>query len=103
MLTEAGVDLWLDTLITGTYKEVRKITAVKAGNFSGKIRINGKCFVDASGCSILSILSEAKVFSEVNHITRWMLEMVECVFLINKNVEKLKLYCGDACFQQSKR
>ena len=75
MLAEAGVDLWLDTLITDARKEENRIVAVDAVNLSGKIRICGKCFVDASGCSILPQLAGMKVISEINHVTPWMMEM----------------------------
>ena len=75
MLAEAGVDLWLDTLITDAHKDGNRISAIEVVNLSGKIRISGKCFVDASGSSIAAKLAGAKVVSEVNHITPWILEM----------------------------
>ena len=75
MLAEAGVDLWLDTVITDAYKDGSRITAVEVANLSGKIRISGKCFVDATGCALAAKLAGAKVISEVNHITPWILEM----------------------------
>ncbi|MBO4633709.1 MAG: FAD-dependent oxidoreductase [Lentisphaeria bacterium] len=75
MLEEAGVDLWLDTLITDAEKDGNRITAVEVVNLSGKIRISGKCFVDATGCALAAKLAGVKVISEVNHITPWILEM----------------------------
>ena len=75
MLAEAGVDLWLDTLITDVQKDGNRITAVEVVNLSGKIRINGKCFVDATGCALAAKLAGAKTLSEVNHITPWVMEM----------------------------
>ena len=76
MLAEAGVDLWLDTLIVEAHKEGNRIAAVDAVNLSGKIRISGKCFVDATGSASVVQMAGAKVLSEeVNYVTPWMLEM----------------------------
>ena len=75
MLAEAGADLWLDTLIAGARTEGNRITSVDAVNLSGEIRIHGKCFVDATGCALAAKLAGARVLSEVNHITPWILEM----------------------------
>ena len=75
MLAEAGVDLWLDTLIADAHKEGSRIAAVDVVNLSGKIRIRGKCFVDATGCALAAGLAGAKVLSEVNYVTPWVLEM----------------------------
>ena len=75
MLQESGVDLWLDTLITDVNKENTRITSVDAVNYSGKIRISGKCFVDATGCAMTIQSAGGKVFSETNYVTPWILEM----------------------------
>ena len=75
MLVEANVDLWLDTLITDAQKDGNRIVSVDVANLSGKTRINGKCFVDATGCALTAKLAGAKTLSEVNHITPWVMEM----------------------------
>jgi len=75
MLEEAGVDLWLDTLITDAHKDGNRITSVEVVNLSGKNLISGKCFVDATGSALAAKLAGAKVISEVNHITPWIMEM----------------------------
>ena len=75
MLEEAGVDLWLDTLISDVYKNDNRIVAVDVINSSGKIRINGKCFIDSTGSAQVAKLAGAKVISEDNYITPWILEM----------------------------
>ncbi len=75
MLAEAGVDLWLDTLITDVRKDGNRIVSVDAVNLSGKTWIAGKCFVDATGCALTAKLAGAKTLSEVNHITPWVMEM----------------------------
>ena len=51
MLEEAGVELWLDTTIIDVQKNNAKIESVDVSNYSGIIRITGKCFVDATGSS----------------------------------------------------
>jgi len=48
MLEEAGVDLWLDTLIADARREKERIVAVEVENLSGRLRIAGKCFVDST-------------------------------------------------------
>ena len=75
MLAEANVDLWLDSLITDARKDGNRIESVDVENLSGKTRINGKCFVDATGCALTAKLAGAKILSEVNHITPWVMEM----------------------------
>ena len=75
MLQEAGVELWLDSLITAAQTENNKIVSVDVVNLSGTIRIHGKCFVDATGAALAARLAGAKVLSEVNHVTPWIMEM----------------------------
>ena len=75
MLEEAGVDLWLDTLITDAQTEDSKIVSVDVVNLSGKIRIAGKCFVDATGCAWAARMAGAKVLSEKNYLNPWVMEM----------------------------
>ena len=74
MLEEAGVDLWLDTLIADARREEERIVAVEVENLSGRLRIAGKCFVDATGCARAAKLAGAKTVSESNHITPWIME-----------------------------
>ena len=75
ILAETGIDLWLDTLIDDVQKGGNRITAVEVVNLSGKIRVSGKCFVDATGCALTAKLAGAKTLSEVNYITPWVMEM----------------------------
>ena len=46
MLAEAGVDLFLDTMITGAKTENDSIVSINAANVSGQFDISGKCFID---------------------------------------------------------
>ena len=75
MLEESGVDLLLDTLIIDVRREGTRITAVETADISGRVLVNGKCFVDATGGAQLSRLAGARVLSEVNHNTPWLMEM----------------------------
>ena len=75
MLEESGVDLWLDTLIIDARKEENRLLAVEVANLSGRTLVRGKCFVDATGCAQTAKLAGAKVLSEVNHVTPWIMEM----------------------------
>ena len=75
MLAEEGVDLWLDTLVTDVIKEGNTVTAVETANLSGKVMIEGGCFVDATGTAHLARMAGAKVLSETNYVTPWMMEM----------------------------
>ena len=77
MLSEAGVDLWLDTLITGVDTGNRKVTAVSVANMSGTLKITGSTFVDATGASLVAKFAGNKIISEDNYVTPWILEMSE--------------------------
>ena len=49
LLEEAGVSVWLDTVITGCTVENGVLKAVEVFNKSGKGNISARCFVDATG------------------------------------------------------
>ena len=75
MLEEAGVDLWVDTVISDAQTEGNRIVSVEVVNLSGKVRIVGGCFVDATGCAWAARMAGARVLSEKNHVTPWIMEM----------------------------
>lgn len=75
MLEEAHVDLWLDTVVIDTHKEENRLSSVTVANSSGSIRIDGKCFVDATGGAFVAQLAGCKVHRTNNFITPWFLEM----------------------------
>ena len=74
MLEEAGVDLWLDTMMTDVQTEDARIVSADVVNLSGRLRINGGCFVDATGCAMAARLAGAQVLSENNYVTPWVME-----------------------------
>ncbi len=75
VLAETGVDLWLDTMIIGADTDGRRITAIEVANMSGTLKITGNTFVDATGASLAARFAGAKVLSEKNYVTPWILEM----------------------------
>ncbi|MBQ9501305.1 MAG: FAD-dependent oxidoreductase [Lentisphaeria bacterium] len=51
LLADAGVDLWYDTLVCKTVTSRGAVAAVEVENVSGRGRIEGKRFIDATGDS----------------------------------------------------
>ena len=77
MLAEAGVDLWLDTVVIEAGKTGNAVSSVTVFNASGKVGIAGKCFVDATGGAYAVRLAGGKVRRTENKITPWVMEMAE--------------------------
>ena len=77
MLTEAGVDLWLDTAMIEVGKNGNAVSSVTVFNASGKVEIGGKCFVDATGGAYAVRLAGGKIYRTENRITPWVMEMAE--------------------------
>ncbi|OQA87556.1 MAG: 3-ketosteroid-delta-1-dehydrogenase [Lentisphaerae bacterium ADurb.Bin242] len=75
VLKEAGVDLWLDTLVCASgVSSDGTVTAVEVENISGRGRIGAKCFVDASGSAQLVRRAGGEVFTEANYNTPWLVQ-----------------------------
>ena len=77
MLAEAGVDLWLDTVVIEVGKAGNAVSSVTVFNASGKVGIEGKCFVDATGGAYAVQLAGGKIHRTENKITPWVMEMAE--------------------------
>lgn len=77
MLAEAGVDLWLDTVMIEVGKNGNAVSSVTVFNASGKVEIAGKCFVDATGGAYAVQLAGGKIHRTENRITPWVMEMAE--------------------------
>ncbi|MBR2427648.1 MAG: FAD-dependent oxidoreductase [Lentisphaeria bacterium] len=77
MLAEAGVDLWLDTVMIEVEKNGNAVSAITVFNASGKVKIAGKCFVDATGGAHAVQLAGGKIHRTENRITPWVMEMAE--------------------------
>lgn len=74
LLLNAGVELWLDTLVCDTECTDSRMTAVVVENESGRGRIEAGCFVDASGSCILARRAGLPCRAEDNYLTIWALE-----------------------------
>ncbi len=74
ILAEAGVDLWLDTLLCDVVNSQGRVTAVEVVNLSGHGTVSAGGFVDASGDASLVRRAGGTVFPGKNHNTPWFVE-----------------------------
>lgn len=77
-LKEAGVDVWLDTLVCATQSIDGRITGVEVENLSGRGLIEGGCFVDCSGDAVIVRKSGVEVETGINYVTPWIMYRKEC-------------------------
>ena len=71
VLTAAGVDLWLDTLVCAPRLSRGKLTGVEVENKSGRGLVRGKAFVDASGDADLAFRAGAPCATQLNFMSIW--------------------------------
>lgn len=71
LLREAGVDVWLDTLVCGTQVEAGRLTGIEVENKSGRGLVKGKVFVDSSGDADVAFRAGAPCVTELNNLTLW--------------------------------
>ncbi len=74
MLIDAGVDVWLDTVVSGTRTADGRITGIVVINKSGTGLIDGKCFVDCTGDADLAYFSGCNCPIADNAMAYWALE-----------------------------
>ena len=75
LLEEAGVDVWYDTLVCSAQTDDNlQIKSVEVENKSGRIRIEAKCFIDATGDADLAVKSGAETFDSTNLLSIWAIE-----------------------------
>ncbi len=74
MLEEAGVELWLDTVLIGVRRENRHLTAVEVFNKSGRLELEGSYFIDATGDADLALLAQLPCRNGANALASWTLE-----------------------------
>ena len=93
MLRESGVELYLDTVITGVRCDGKK-RLTEAELFCGteKENISADCFIDATGGAFLLRMAGARVFPETNYTTPWFME-------INRNSGSSYYFSGDLHIQ----
>lgn len=77
MLQEAGVDLWLDTMIIDAKTDGKELRSVIAANASGQVEVEAKCFVDATGSAYVVQIAGGNVFRHENFLTPWVIENSE--------------------------
>ena len=74
LLEEAGVSVWLDTVITGCTVENGVLKAVEVFNKSGKGNISAGCFVDATGDADIAFACGNACRDSENAMVLWALE-----------------------------
>ncbi len=88
-LAEAGVDLWLDTLVCASNTASDgKITSIEVENISGRGALSAKCFVDATGSAALIRQAGGEVETGLNYQTPWIMERSpeEHIFSMEKHI-----------------
>ena len=89
MIRESGVELYLDTVVTGVRCDGKnRITGAEIFCGAEKESISADCFIDATGGACLLRMAGAKVFPETNYITPWFME-------INRNTKSAYYLTGD--------
>ncbi|NLS77961.1 MAG: FAD-dependent oxidoreductase, partial [Chloroflexi bacterium] len=73
-LEEAGVDLWLDTLITRPLLEGDRVAGVVVENKSGSATLRAKCVIDATGDGDLAHRAGAPCAEGDNWLCIWALQ-----------------------------
>jgi hypothetical protein len=74
LLTDAGVDIWLDTAVFEAVVRNRVLSGVKVVNKSGVGLIEAKCFVDATGDADITHLSGGLCQHGDNATALWLLQ-----------------------------
>lgn len=74
MISEAGVEPWLDTVVTGARLSQGRISALTVENESGTVLLKAKRFVDASGSAVLARRLGMKIHTTANYRSIWVYE-----------------------------
>ena len=74
MLSEAGVDLWLDSRVCDCVMQGDRVTAVEVENCTGRGIVRADAFVDASGEALLVRRAGGEVFFAENNRSVWLIE-----------------------------
>ncbi|MBO5308623.1 MAG: FAD-dependent oxidoreductase [Lentisphaeria bacterium] len=83
MLQEAGVDVWLDSVVCAAVTENNRITALEIENESGRIRLSAKQFIDASGSAVLARRLNMPLETTANYLSTWVLQFKDGSFDMN--------------------
>lgn len=71
LLADAGVDLWLDTLVCGADVEGDRLTGVEVENKSGRGLLLADCFIDATGDADVAHRAGASMAEQDNWLSMW--------------------------------
>ncbi len=71
LLVDAGVDIWFDTLVCGVCKKGDTVTGVEVETKSGRIQIDAKCVIDATGDASVAHLAGAECVEGSNWLAGW--------------------------------
>ena len=74
LLEEAGVDVWLDTVLISAKKQDSRLTSITVSNKSGLIDIESKLFIDATGDADILYLSGHNCNYAQNSMVLWTIE-----------------------------
>ena len=74
MLQEAGIDVWLDTLVCDAEVTDHRVSGVIVENESGRGMIRAKQFIDASGSAVLARRAGIPCFDDDNYMSLWSLD-----------------------------
>lgn len=74
VLIDAGVDLWLDTLICGAVVKGDRIIGVEVENKSGRGFVSAKCVIDATGDADVAYNAGAPYVEQDNWLSIWAME-----------------------------
>ncbi len=75
VLEEAGVDIWLDTLVCGAETDAQNnLTGAIVENKSGRGIVHGKRFIDASGDCEIARKAGVPCLDEDNYLSVWALQ-----------------------------
>ncbi|MFO8007189.1 MAG: FAD-dependent oxidoreductase [Candidatus Brocadiia bacterium] len=74
LLAEAGVDLWLDTLVCLPVIEGDRISGLEVENKSGRGSLSARCIVDATGDADVAFRAGAPCIEQDNWLSLWALE-----------------------------
>lgn len=71
LLIEAGVELWLDTLICAPVMEGDRVAGVVVENQDGRGEFRARCVVDATGTALVAARAGAECVDEPNKVDIW--------------------------------
>ncbi len=95
VLENAGVDIWLDTLVCGVEKdEDNSLTGVVVENKSGRGLVRGRRFIDASGDCEVARRAGVPCLAEDNVLSIWALQYQENAASLSPGIEMHYGGCG---------